>query len=318
MYSDGVKMRKGFRVLITDRCNMNCPSCFNKDIRCNQEMSVEDFSKVCTYLKDEGHIERLKIMGGEPTVHKNFQEIVGIAQNNFASIHIFTNGVNDEISKVKMREYDTIIYNLSCMGQQYPAAKLLPEQNFVHAYETRIDSKCNVDRIKHVLRHVHSIVGEKMVVNLTLDCMENIFANKKNIIEKWNSIVTFVEELNISYRVDHAIPYCFFVGSEMRIKVHGSFCPLACAGLITPDLKLRHCNQTMTNLLCIRQDGRFVPWQILEQYILCEHLEMQSQSLHKMCKDCLFYGRKCDGGCFVFKPRITKQSIVDATDLPVK
>ena len=311
-------MRKGFRVLITDRCNMNCPTCFNRGIRNDQEMPVEDFFQLCSYLKNDGHIERLKIMGGEPTVHNDFQEIIGIAQNNFDSIHIFTNGVNDEIAKVKMRKDDTIIYNLSCMGDQYPSAKLLPEQNFVHAYETRIDSKCSVDRIMRVISHVHSIVGDKIVINLTLDCTEDIFANKKVLIAKWNAIVSFIEGLHVRYRVDHAIPYCFFVGSPMRIKVRGSFCPIACAGLITPDLKLRHCNQTPVNLLSVRQNGRFIPWQILEQYIMCTHFEMQSKSLGKICKDCLFYGRKCDGGCFVFKPTITRESIINATDLPLR
>ena len=311
-------MRKGFRVLITDRCNMNCPTCFNRGVRSNREMSVEDFSQLCVYLKEEGHIERLKIMGGEPTVHNDFLEIVNIAQKVFPSIHIFTNGVNDEIAKVKMRENDTIIYNLSCMGEQYPSAKLLPEQNFVHAYETRIDSKCSIDRIMRVISHVHSIVGDEIVINLTLDCTEDIFTNKEVLINNWNAVVSFIEGLHVRYRVDHAIPYCFFVGSAMRIKVHGSFCPVACAGLITPDLKLRHCNQTDTNLLSVRQDGRFVPWQILEQYITCDHFGMQHKSLEKICKDCLFYGRKCDGGCFIFKPRITRQSIIGATDLPLK
>jgi len=312
-------MRKGFRVLITDRCNMKCPSCFNQGLRKNREMSLNDFRALCSYLKGEGQISRLKIMGGEPTIHPDFLKIVSTAQENFDSVHVFTNGVNDKITKVKLREHDTVIYNLSCMGEKYPSSKLMPEKNFVHAYETRIDAKCNVERIKRVLTHLHSVVGDKIVVNLTLDCTEEIFDNKVKIISNWNAVVAYMEdELNIGYRVDHAIPYCFFVGSNMRLKITGSLCSLNCTGLISPDLQLRHCNQTTDNLLHIRKDGKFVPWQILEQYISCEHIKMAHTSLSKICRDCMFYGQKCNGGCFVFKPFITRRSILSSTDLPVK
>lgn len=311
-------MKKGFRVLITDKCNMKCPSCFNRGLRTNKEMSLYDFEELCDYLKSEGQVSRLKIMGGEPTTHPDFLKIVSIAQQNFDSVHVFTNGVNDEITKVEMREHDTIIYNLSCMGEKYPSSKLMPEKNFIHAYETRIDAQSSVERIKRVLAHIHSIVGDKIVVNLTLNCVEEIFDHKEKIISNWNAVVSYLEdEMGMGYRVDHAIPYCFFVGSNMRLKISGSLCSLNCTGLISPDLQLRHCNQTSENLLHIRKNGKFVPWKILEQYIYCEHAKMAHTSLSKVCRDCMFYGEKCDGGCFVFKSSITRESILSATDLPV-
>lgn len=307
-------MRKGFRVLITERCNMRCPSCFNRDVRRDLEMSFFDFCQLCAYLKDEGGISRLKIMGGEPTIHPEFNRLLMHAQDCFQSVHVFTNGVNDVIGNIHMRKDDTVIYNLSCMGDNYPAAKLLPNENFVHAYETRVDSSNCASRIKRVLAHVYSIVGPSMVINLTLDCTEDIFANKVKIVANWNEIVDYIEnELGISYKVDHAIPYCFFMGSDMKVKLKGSFCPLKCAGLITPDLFLRHCNQTSENLIRIRQNGRFISWQILEQHLQCEHYKMAYDALNKVCKNCLLYGKKCDGGCFVFKKGILRDSILNTT-----
>lgn len=312
-------MRKSFRILITDKCNMKCKTCFNKDLRTNKEMSVSDFIDLCTFLKSEGNISRVKIMGGEPTIHPKIHTFIEIAQEKFNSVHIFTNAVNDIITSLRMRKLDTIIYNLSCMGIYFPEKKLLPDEDFTHAFETRIDSFSDIDIIKRKLRHIHNILAEKMIINLTLNCTENIFLLKSKIINKWNNIVSFInEELNIEYNIDHGIPYCFFVGSNMKIQNRNSLCNLNCAGLITPDLFLRHCNQTSEKLLKIKQNGRFVPYKIIEQYMECEHNKMLYECLKKICKDCIFYGSKCNGGCFVFKPFIKGLDILNSTNLPTK
>ena len=139
-----------------------------------------------------------------------------------------------------------------------------------------------------------------MFVNLTLNCTENIFERKDQVIANWNEIVALVEdELKIDYRIDHGIPYCFFMGSKMRVRMRAVHCSMDCAGLIGPDLSLRHCNQTSENLTCIRQGGRFVPYKILDQYLLCEHSRMQHDCLAKLCRDCVLYGEKCNGGFYV-------------------
>ena len=312
-------MRKSMRVLITDKCNMNCATCFNKSLRKNTEMPVETFNDLCSYLKNEGGIRRLKIMGGEPTIHPYFLDIVEIAKNNFESIHIFTNASTDIIKSLCLRPKDTVIYNISCMGLRFPFQKLLPEQECVHAFETRIDYNSNVERIKALLAYVHSVLKEKMIVNLTLDCTDNIFVNKKAIISNWNDLVSFIEdELQIPYMVDHNIPYCFFVGSNMKLHIKHSICSTNCAGLIAPDLSLRHCNQTISNLICIRQNGRFIPYKILKQYIYTEHIGRLHECLSKLCKDCMFWDVKCNGGCFVSKAHITRDSILQNTSLPLK
>ena len=118
-------MRNSMRVLITDKCNMNCATCFNKSLRKNTEMPVETFNDLCSYLKNEGGIRRLKIMGGEPTIHPFFLDIVEIAKNNFESIHIFTNASTDIIKSLCLRPKDTVIYNISCMCLRSPPSKTI-------------------------------------------------------------------------------------------------------------------------------------------------------------------------------------------------
>lgn len=295
-------MRKGFRVLVTERCNMNCPTCFNKHLRSGKEMPIDAYERLCVYLKEDGGISRLKIMGGEPTIHSAFDDIVRIGQKYFDSIHIFTNGVDGKIVDLSLRKKDTIIYNLACMGKDYPAEKLLPEADFVHAYEVRISADSDVLTIEATLKHIYEIIGERMNVNLTLDCTEDIFAQRYSIIERWNAVSSFLHnELKIVYRVDHGIPHCFLKDSGINIKSGRSLCSIDCAGLVTSDLKLRHCNQTSDNLLDLYRDDKFVPWRIVEQYLLGGNMRKKYECLSKGCRDCLVYGSECDGGCFVFK-----------------
>ena len=117
-----------FRVLITEKCNANCQTCFNKNIRCGNEMSLENFCLVCDYLADQGGVKKLKIMGGEPTVHLYFAECVKYAQEKFESVHIFTNAINNRIESIKLRKRDSIIYNVSCLPIEAKESRFLLEQ----------------------------------------------------------------------------------------------------------------------------------------------------------------------------------------------
>ena len=308
-----------FRVLITEKCNANCPNCFNKNIRCGREMSFEDFKSVCDYLSNEGRIKRLKIMGGEPTVHPFFCECVEYAQKRFDSVHIFTNAINDQIEKINLREHDSVIYNVSCLPINISPSKYLFNQKGGRMFETQISSDANVDHIKEVLCNAKKLIPpERMNIALTLNCVENIFAEKDKIILKWNEVSSFVvNELNVDYKIDHNIPYCFFVGSKMDIHLKHSLCSTRCSGLITSDLKLQYCNQSQEILDDILVDNRFIPFEIVENRLDEFFHKKMTHNLQKVCRNCIFYGKKCNGGCFMHKSIISKESVLENTDLPI-
>ena len=91
-------IRKGIlppNVLLTNFCNQNCPYCFAKDEMERatvKEMSLEDFKKLVVILK-KNKIRTLRLMGGEPTLHSYFDEIIKLALAEFEEILIFTNGL---------------------------------------------------------------------------------------------------------------------------------------------------------------------------------------------------------------------------------
>lgn len=89
-------------IAINNYCNLKCPYCFANDMikEDNKTMSVENYIKVLKYLTEINHERDVGIIGGEPTLHPQFKDILiesnhcGIANNvNFI---LFTNGIELE------------------------------------------------------------------------------------------------------------------------------------------------------------------------------------------------------------------------------
>lgn len=307
-----------FRVLITERCNASCPTCFNKDIRRGREMSLEDFKRLCRYLKEEGKVSKLKIMGGEPTVHPHFEECVFFAQTQFDSIHVFTNAINDKIEHIQLREKDSIVYNVSCLPRDVKKSRFLLDQKGYRLFETQLAGDVDVGAIKNVLSRVRDIISDdRMHVALTLNCIENIFEHKEKIIAIWNDMADFVlNELGMQFKIDHNIPYCFFVGSNMKIKIDNSLCNTRCAGLITPSLQLQYCNQSPDILADVSCGDRFIPFFILENRLNEYYHKKMLCNLDKICRNCVLFNSKCNGGCFMHKDVNTLDSIIKNSSFP--
>lgn len=105
-------------VLITNFCNQRCPYCFaNENMKKSrqQEMSLEDFNKLIKMMH-KNKADSLRLLGGEPTLHSKFQELVSLGLDNFREVWIFSNGIlsketHQYIIENKNRELN-FIFNL--------------------------------------------------------------------------------------------------------------------------------------------------------------------------------------------------------------
>lgn len=83
-------------ITINNFCNLQCPYCFADNIAgIAENMSLNEFSSILEFIN---HTESINILGGEPTLHPQFQSILNILYkyNVDAQIStwIFTNGTN--------------------------------------------------------------------------------------------------------------------------------------------------------------------------------------------------------------------------------
>lgn len=109
-------------LLLTNYCNRSCPYCFARTkIRDHKKLSslprmdisLEHAAYVVDFLKRSGH-RQYSLLGGEPTLHPQFRQIVDYALANDMLVRVFTNGLMRlEIGKYCFRNNIPLILNLN-------------------------------------------------------------------------------------------------------------------------------------------------------------------------------------------------------------
>lgn len=256
-------------------------------------------------------------MGGEPTIHSTFSEIYTIAQKYFISVSLFTNGLSKNLIEISPREKDTIIYNFNFINQIHPTNFKIHNQGN-RAFEIQIKATTNsIEVFKQVKKLISFFPRpDSTIFSLTFDCTSNIFKNRNSLINNYMTLWNKCIEAGLNVSQDHAVPLCFSIGSEFPNKLQHSKCVLADSGIIDSNLNLRFCNQHPEILTQLLVNGRFIPWEIVENHLKMKYFECQANNLRKICKDCPLYGENCNGGCFIGSEQVDRESVLRFTTLP--
>jgi hypothetical protein len=308
------------RVLVTEKCNMKCPNCFNIHQRSKKEINVDLFSKLAQYLSSNG-IKRIKLMGGEPTIHSQFEEIYSIAQDYFDVVILFSNGLSPNIEKISPRESDIITYNGQFIFKKMRLSRLLLDKPGKRNFETQIASNIDVhetiNNYSAVFKRIQSILHtdilkKKLGILLTLNCTENIFANQVVLAAKWNLFFDFVSKTVFPINFDHPLPICFIFNNKLKIKQNNRQCNTTCSGLIDSNLTLRYCNQFPVKLIDIMINNKFIPFDMVKMHLKIYNCKIIMNNFKKGCFNCPKFTISCNGGCYVGKEFISSSDIKNA------
>ena len=303
------------RVYVTENCNAKCSSCFNANSRNNAEMPPNVFEELCGYLCDNG-ITSLKIMGGEPTVHKDFLRIVDIAKAFFSKISIFTNALNENIQKVVLREHDSIIYNFN-FASAFTEDKFVLQQPGYRSLEVQVRAGTDENHLLQKLLEILDLGRGRLSAAFTLDCTANILQSKSILLQKLRFLTEGLRNRNLDYGFDHTLPLCFLYKAGVNTGKNDGLCHFKDCGLIDASLNLRFCNQYPDRLICLKQNGQFIPWAIVKNRLLLKFFQNQIAVLSKACKDCIFYGSKCNGGCWMAKDLMSGNDVYEFSGFPI-
>ncbi len=305
------------RIYLTENCNASCPWCFNKDTRDpNKNMDTEKCKKLIDYLA-ENHVERLQIMGGEPTMHPDFVEIYNYAFPKFKRISIFTNGLNKKaLSQIPLTASKGININFNFLDENLDEELITKWTPLVT--EVVIRKETNVQTLLEKIEKVHNAitaVNGTIRFNLTIDCTLDVFKYKDEIFPKVEEVLDWaIDHPNYRWGWDHRYPRCLmsdsFLAKTVQLKLKPSdvsnnfyminFCLgyISCAGLITADFKLTHCNQYKGNYLSIfNEDGTIIPYNRFRNFLAIESMAKYSSLRDSSCMDCKYFMAKCNGGC---------------------
>ena len=88
-----VGVRNTLQVFITNKCNLNCPGCFARNIISGDDkhISLSEYSRAVSYFIARGG-RQINLLGGEPLLHPKLKDILAINKTNKIQTTIYTNG----------------------------------------------------------------------------------------------------------------------------------------------------------------------------------------------------------------------------------
>ena len=107
---------------LTSACNFSCPFCVDsKLINAGKSLTFEEVKKTIDTLHSHGLLSVILIGGGEPTLHKDFGEIVRYIKSKRLQIGIVTNG--SRLEKIEavvevLKEKDWIRISIDAAGER--------------------------------------------------------------------------------------------------------------------------------------------------------------------------------------------------------
>lgn len=271
-------------------------------------MDIAKFEELCDFFSANGYV-LLKVMGGEPTLHPQFKEMIEIAQSRFSQVNLFTNGISNALLDFTPRDTDNVIYNFKFCRVLNPE-KLLLNRPGKRSLEIQVAINMDSDRLLNDILRVSNFSNRKLNLFLTLDCKANIFKEGENVVPIYEKIWKTCTEMGLEIGQDHIAPLCYVSGSKIPIPQSGAKCHVDCAGLIDASYNIRFCNQYSDCLANVfSNNGRLITIQEYEALLSQKFFQIQNLTKSKGCISCPMYKVYCNGGCFAAKDNITPNGI---------
>lgn len=320
-------------ILITNRCNGTCQYCFlkgelAKENDTGKEITLENFKLILKYayhLITIGVTDSLNLMGGEPTLHRQFHEIFKMALTyrpknlNFIPIKIFSNGLfPPKTAKLFRSEACPVMINVNHHSNYSDSHWNLLEKNLSILSDSNLSDQVitlslNIYKPGQNLEYMLDLATRYNIKNIRIDLSRpstnrsNTFIDIKQIKEIIPSLLSFIKTckgMGIATNTDCCLPLCSITNRQLKEfsenEVEPSF---KCSGGIdvTHDLELWHC--APLRFLNLGKITDYASGKDIVEMIdrKTRYLRWNVESLDK-CKNCKFLTlRICQGGCLSLK-----------------
>lgn len=308
-------------VLLTTRCNLSCKYCFAQEKLTGKRMHMpmENVRQVIEFLK-RSEYPIFRVMGGEPTLHPNFIEIIQMSLAEGMRVDVLSNATwsescSDLFSRISPTRLLFLLnidhpdnYAAGLWAQiQRNLAKLQGRQGVTLSFNV-FEKKPRSDYILEIARH-YGFNNIRLSLSLPVYKAENAFLPIEELHEVAPFVMQFAEKaesLGISVQFDNAVPLCIFTEEQAgRLLLHGVLDlkrNIRCEPIIdiSPDLTIFSCfclsqlaNRNLNEFKTLEEAKNFFlqVWSVYQDAVY---------PLEK-CHDC-FYREKwgCQGGCLTY------------------
>jgi len=301
-------------LLLTNICNRKCPYCFALaqieagTTEANWQMSIEELEVILSYLDPRKDV--VSLLGGEPTLHSDFKQIVQRVCDDGFDVKIFTNGVTKSLRDIHGISKDSvrIILNLNSPDSYNEREWKQIEKNG-SLFQDQIVLSFNVyqkdfswDYIKKAIRDWGLNPFVRIGLAQPIKGMGNSFLQETDMKEAGSKLVQMAEDCateGITLGFDCGFRSCTFSQEQLGILAEcGTNLLFVCKPVldIGPQLDVWRCfpfsvgpGVTLTDFKSIKE---------LEDYFTDQWSSMQKIGNIDACGDCeKMQLSTCNGGC---------------------
>ena len=217
-------------LLLTTRCNLSCTYCFAKE-RMSQnghrDISMEDVAKVISMLKRSNDFN-FRLMGGEPTTHPRFKDIVLLAAGQGMHIDLLSNGTwpkayNELFGQISPNKL-LFLLNIDHPDNYSPALWQKIETNLSALAGRRgVSLSFNIfsknPRYRYVLELAATYDIRRIRLSFALPVLDT--GNTRLDLEDYDDMADFVitftrrcASKGIEVQMDNAVPLCIFSNEQ--------------------------------------------------------------------------------------------------------
>ncbi len=169
-------------ILLTNVCNQSCSYCFAKNemkSAAKKEMDFSDLKRVMKFLKDSGQSE-IRLMGGEPTLHSQFREVVDLILSQDLKIRLFTNGLfPEELAEWLAVKGNQIhyVFNFTTPAFQMGAGKKIIRKNLRVLKNQEVYASITIDSLKFSSQPFIGLIKEYNISRVRLGIANFLIGN---------------------------------------------------------------------------------------------------------------------------------------------
>lgn len=310
-------------IAITNYCNLRCKYCFADDMihEPKKFISIENFRKILSFIAKTPSTN-IGIIGGEPTLHPNFLNILSEADDYCKQTHgrvaLFSNGI--ELGKYLPAITENISILINCNAPIYLGKENIKKMNNLFDkfktlswFESKVRIGCNIHPDLKDYTYIWQIVERynikiiRVSVVSPAGCYTNFRSDKeayyKMMKDYFIKFCKNAEEHNCKLSIDcNHIPSCYFTNKEKKLleKVSDVAALDFCRPVvdITPDFRATACFGVYEPINL----NSFSTLNEVEQYLLIKKtIPKYNANCYGRCKGCKEYDlTRCQGGCLGF------------------
>lgn len=212
-----MKKFKKIYIEITNICNLNCPFC-SKDEKEKKEMSLLHFEHILKGINDYTDYLYLHVKG-EPLLHKNFKDILGLCKKYNKAVNITTNAtllkkrLNDILDSKVVRQVNISLQSLISLDyidDIIMCADIMSDAGIQVVYRMWVENKYQNKLLEKIEKHYN-----KRIENDNTKLKGNLYFNKDE---------EFVWP-HLNNKIYNEIGTCYGTRTHVGILVDGTVIP---------------------------------------------------------------------------------------------